>query len=192
MTKQRIGAVAGIVAPILAFSLISASILTYEGFSWANNALSDLGVAPGVTPWLFNFGLVAAGLLSLAFAVLGLLSYLGKHYTGKIGALLFGLSSIALVFIGIFNESFSPTHYLVSVAFFLSAPIALFVLTCALAIYRQYRMAVFTVIIGVVAAVPWILEFTIYWVPNVAIPETISGAAVSAWAIVLGAKILAA
>jgi hypothetical protein len=51
-------------------------------------------------------------------------------------------------------------------------------------------MAVFTVLVGVSAALPWLLLFAFNYVPNVAIPEFLSGLAVSAWAIVLGKKML--
>jgi hypothetical membrane protein len=47
-------------------------------------------------------------------------------------------------------------------------------------------MAVFTVSAGVAAALPWLLLFAFRYVPNVAIPEFISGLAVSAWNIILG------
>ena len=63
--------------------------------------------------------------------------------------------------------------------------IALFILTGAFYRNYQHNVAVFTVTVGITAAIPWILEFTISYVPNVAIPETISGLAVSIWAIVL-------
>ena len=51
-------------------------------------------------------------------------------------------------------------------------------------------MAVFTVSTGIVAALPWILQFAFSYVPNVAIPETISGVAVSMWIIFLSYKII--
>jgi hypothetical membrane protein len=44
--------------------------------------------------------------------------------------------------------------------------------------------------LGLIAAVPWILEFTIRYAPNVAIPETVSALAIAAWAIVLSKLIL--
>jgi hypothetical membrane protein len=51
-------------------------------------------------------------------------------------------------------------------------------------------MAVFTVLIGIAAALPWLLLFSFNYVPNVAIPEFVSGLAVSAWTIVLGYKMI--
>lgn len=185
---KRVGAVAGIAAPILAFICILLAIASYPQFSWINNALSDLGVVAGVTAALFNFGLVAAGVLGVTFAALGLLSYVERPWVGKLGSAFFAAACVALVCIGVFNESFSPTHYLVSVAFFTLAPIALFVVTCAFYLNHHRGIAAFTVAIGIIAALPWILEFTLHYAAGVAVPETVSGVAVSVWVIVLSTK----
>jgi hypothetical membrane protein len=187
---QKIGASSGIVAPIAAFVCILTAIASYPTFSWTNNALSDLGIVPGITSSLFNFGLLASGVLAFNFAIFGLFSYLRKSWVGKIGSAVFAVATLALIAISIFNENFSPTHYLVSVAFFTLAPIALFILTFGFLLSRLRGMAVFTVLVGVAAALPWLLLFTFNYVPNVAIPEFLSGLAVSAWAIVLGKKML--
>lgn len=162
--KQRIAAFTGILAPIIAFTCILIAIATHPQFSWTNNALSDLGVISGVTGPLFNFGLYTCGVLALVFSFLGLFVYLGKNWVGKIGAAMFGAATIALICIGIFNESFSPTHYLVSVTFFVLLPISLFIITAAFGLEHQAKMAVFTIMIGIAAATPWILYFTLHYV----------------------------
>jgi hypothetical membrane protein len=190
VAKQRLGAAAGIAAPILAFTCILVAIASYPQFSWTNNALSDLGIIPGVTGPLFNFGLYTSGLLAFNFAIFGLYTYFGKSWVGKIGSAVFAAATLALIAIGVFNESFSGTHYFVSVAFFVLAPISLFIITCSFLLMHQRRMAVFTVLVGVAAALPWLLLFAFTYVPNVAIPEFLSGLAVSAWAIVVGKKML--
>jgi hypothetical membrane protein len=187
--KYRIGIAGGIAAPIVAFACIIAAIASYPQFSWTDNALSDLGVVTGITGPLFNFGLFSAGVLALIFAALGLFTFMGKSSLGKVGSGFFAAATIALICIGIFNENFSPTHYIVSVAFFMLTPIGLFILTCAFYRNRKRGIAAFTAAIGAVAALPWILQFTIYYVPKVAIPETVSALAFSVWAIVL-AKIM--
>jgi hypothetical membrane protein len=187
---QRIGAASGIVAPIVAFVCILIAIASYPIFSWTNNALSDLGVVSGVTSLLFNFGLFASGVLAFNFALFGLFTYFGKSWVGKIGSIIFAAATIALIAISVFNENFSPTHYLVSVAFFALAPIALFILTFGFWRSHQRSIAAFTVAVGVAAALPWILLFTFNYVPNVAIPEFLSALAVSVWAVFLGKKML--
>jgi hypothetical membrane protein len=187
---QKIGASSGIVAPIIAFICILIAIVSYPTFSWTNNALSDLGVVSGITSSLFNFGLFVSGVIAFTFSIFGLFTYFEKSLVGKIGSIVFGAATIALIAISVFNENFSPTHYLVSVAFFTLAPIALFILTFGFWFFHQRNIAVFTVAVCVVAALPWILLFTFNYVPNVAIPEFLSASAVSIWAIFLGKKML--
>ena len=171
VVRQRIGAASGIAAPVLAFACILAAVAFDHGFSWTNNALSDLGIVPGITGPLFNFGLYASGFLAFIFAVFGLFSYLGKRWIGKFGSIVFAGTAFALICIGIFNESFSGLHYDFSVTFFVLVPISMFIITCALALAHRGKMAVFTVLIGVAAALPWILQSSFNYVPNVAIPE---------------------
>lgn len=190
LVKQETGAASGIVAPIVAFVCILSAIASYPAFSWSNNALSDLGIVPGMASSLFNFGLLASGVLAFNFAIFGLFTYFGKSWMGKIGSMVFAAATLALIAISVFNEHFSPTHYLVSVAFFTLAPIALFILTFGFWLCHQHGLAAFTVTVGVAAALPWLLLFTFNYVPNVAIPEFISGVAVSAWVIVLSKRML--
>jgi hypothetical membrane protein len=183
--KQRAGAIAGMMAPVLAFACILTAIASDPGFSWTKNALSDLGIVPGITGPLFNFGLYASGLLALSFALFGLLTYMRKSVVGKVGFVFFAAATLALIAIGVFNESFSGTHYDVSVAFFVLIPMSLFILTCSFLLDHKGRLAVFTVLIGIIAALPWLLFFAFHYVPNVAIPETVSGLAVSTWTMTL-------
>ena len=122
--------------------------------------------------------------------MLGLYIFLRASWAGKIGSAVFAAANLALMAIGIFNENFSPTHYLVSVAFFTLAPISLFILTGAFWLCHQRGTAVFTVLVGIVAALPWLLLLAFNYVPNVAVPEFLSGLAVSVWAVVLAKKML--
>ena len=187
---RRVGAIAGFTAPFIAFSFISAAIASYPSFSWTENALSDLGVVPGLTSVLFTIGLCGGGILALAFSVLGLYSYAGEKNIGKVGATFFAAASSSLILIGVFNEHYRPTHYIVSVMFFVFAPLAFFTLTAAFYRYRKKALAAFTIIAALVAAIPWILQLTIHYVPDVAIPETVSGLINAAWVIVLSKLML--
>ncbi len=187
---KKIGAAAGVAAPILAFTSILSSIATYPAFSWTNNALSDLGIISGITGPLFNFGLCVTGVLGLVFAILGLYVYFDKGWVGKLGSTFFAAATISLILIGIFNEHFSPTHYIVSVGFFSLAPIALFILTFAFWLDHNRKMSAFTIVVGLAAAIPWILQLTINYVPKVAIPEAISALFLAVWVIVFAAKTL--
>ena len=178
---QRIGAVAGVIAPFLAFMSIFLAILKYNQFSWANNALSDLGVIQGITQVIFNFGLIFSGLLAFSFAIFGLYNYLAESLIGKIGA---------LVAIGVFTENYSPTHYFVSVAFFSFAPLSLLVISSAFWLTNKHRKSEITIVVGVLATLPWIFYFVFNYVPNVAIPEAVSGLIISIWVIGIAREML--
>lgn len=192
MQPNRLGGIAGYISPVIALVFIAAAILSYPVFSWTDNALSDLGVVPGVTSVLFTVGLIGAGVSALLFAIFGLYRFTKRSLLGKSGSVLFAASTVALICIGIFNENYRPTHYLVSVAFFVLAPIAGFTLTYVFWRSGMRRIAAATVLLAGIAAATWILQFTVGYVPNVAIPETISASAISAWVIMVSTKLLRA
>jgi hypothetical membrane protein len=187
------GGGAGIVTPLFAFTFIALSIATYPQFSWFNNALSDLGVVSGITATLFNFGLYASGLMSLWFAI-SLYKFLSKNFLGKTGAIAFGAVSLALEGIGVAPEGTNafnfPWHYFFSVAFFTLMPISMLVIAGYFLTTRQRGLSFFTLLTTLVAAAPWVLYFLVQYVPDVAIPELVSALAGSAWAIVIGWKML--
>jgi hypothetical membrane protein len=180
----------GVLAPVLAFTFILLAVGSYPQFSWTANALSDLGVVSGVTAGVFNSGLIICGVLCLTFAV-GLY-LLVESVIGRVGVFVFALACVSLVAIGTFPESVSPAHYMVSVAFFVLLPISLLVITAGFALKRQAKMAVFTLAVAVVAALPWVLYFTVHYVSGVAVPEAVSGLAGGVWTVVLGYKMLQA
>jgi hypothetical membrane protein len=187
----RIAGIEGILTPVTAFTFIGLAVASYPQFNWFNNALSDLGVVPGVTSTLFNFGLYLSGLFFFIFAV-GLFKFLDEHIIGKIGAVVFVSASLSLEGIGIFPENVRPLHLIFSVAFFVLVPIALLVVTGYYLLKRQKRMAVFTLLTAFVAAAPWVLQFLINYVSGVAVPEAVSAIAGSTWAVVSGFKMFKA
>jgi len=190
-SRLRVCGIIGIATPLVAFVFIVLSILTYPQFSWTNNALSDLGVVPGVTAVLFNFGLILGGLLTVVFAI-GLYTLLNNNVVGKVGAVVFVAAGIALTGIGWAPENVHafnfPWHYFFSVAFFALMPIGLLAIAGYFFITGTRYSASFTIIIAVLAAVPWVLYFLVQYVPGVAIPELISSLAASAWAVSVGWK----
>jgi hypothetical membrane protein len=187
----RLSGVFGVVAPVLAFAFILVAVASYPPFSWTSNALSDLGVVSGVTAGVFNSGLIICGVLCVTFAV-GLYLLLSASVVGRVGVFVFGLACVALVAIGTFPESVSPTHYWVSVAFFVLLPISLLIIVGGFWRVGQVRMAVFTLLVAVVAAAPWVLLFAVRYVSGVAVPEFVSGLAGGVWIVVVGYKMLRA
>jgi hypothetical membrane protein len=182
--RLEIAGIIGLIAPFFSFACIILAIASWTQFSWANNALSDLGVQNGTTSSIFNIGLVVTGILFIIFAI-GLYSFAGKQLLGKGGVMVFFLACMALIAIGVFNESFSPTHYIVSVTFFVFLPISMLIFVGAFWRDGKHKLSMFTLVIGLAAATPWILQFAINYVSKVAIPEFASGLAGSAWVIVL-------
>jgi hypothetical membrane protein len=194
----KISGIYGILAPVFAFTFIFLAIASYPQFSWTDNALSDLGVVPSVTAGLFNSGLiVTAGLFNSGLIVsgvwcfmfaIGLFMLLSESVLGRVGVFVFVLACLALVAIGIFPESVWPVHYIVSVMFFVLLPISLLIITVTFWLTGQLRMAVFTLLVAIVAVAPWVLLFSVRYASGVAIPEFVSALAGSVWAIVLGGK----
>jgi hypothetical membrane protein len=200
--RLRISGICGVLTPVVAFTCIFLAIGSAPEFSWTENALSDLGVMPGATVALFNYGLIVSGILGFVFAAslfrvmrfFEVFSADGKPhllvYRGLGGALFFSLACLALVAIGVFPENVRYAHSLASVAFFVSLIIALGRLSIGFWQVRQKPWAVFTLLLGVVAAVPWLLLFVVRYVSGVAIPEFVSAVAGGVWTAVFGYKML--
>lgn len=188
-TWFRIAGLCGVITPLVAFTCILLAIAYSPRFSWTENALSDLGVQEGLTAPLFNYGLIISGAMSLVFAS-GILALLRNKLVGKVGSFTFVLATLALIAIGIFPENTRPMHYFASVAFFALIPIAMLVLMWAFAQVGKVKTALYTLLVAIAAAVPWVIQFAVRYVGDVAIPETISALSASAWAIALGFMML--
>jgi hypothetical membrane protein len=135
--------------------------------------------------WLFNMGLILSGVLALAFGI-GLFAFLGKGAMSRVGCSVFVLACLALIAIGVFPESTGQTHLVVSVLFFVFLPISLLFLVISLSLQNQIKMTAFTLTMFFVAALPWVLEFTVNYASGVAIPEAVSALAGSGWAVTMG------
>jgi hypothetical membrane protein len=185
----KVSGVCGILTPIVAFTCILLAIAFYPQFSWTNNALSDLGIVAGATATFFNSGLIVSGVLIILFGI-GSPVLLGKKLLGKISASVFILDALALVAIGVFPESAKPMHYYASVTFFVLLPISMLMITTAFLLTARRKMGLFTLLVAVVEAAVWVVQFSVRFVPGVAIPETISALSASVWSVVLGFKML--
>ena len=186
---KRIGAAFGIATPVIAFTFIFTSISLSPWFSWYSNALSDLGnyARSGVAP-IFNLGLIISGILTVVFG-LGILEYLKNRKLGKAGVFILMIAGAALTCIGIFSEDFGEIHFYASVAFFSLFPISLLIIGAALILECSRGFGIFSIIIAILAGIPWPLYFTFTW-GGVAIPEITSVAFDSVWSITAGIKML--
>ena len=185
----RISGVCGVLTPVVAVICISLAINSAPEFSWVESALSDLGLVLGATSAFFNYGLIISGILGFVFAT-GVFGFLGESVVSRTGAFILVVAMVAFTAIGVFPENVRPTHFLVSVAFFVLLPISMLIITAAFWLKRQVRMAVFTLVMAVSAAAPWVLLFTVRYVSGVAVPEAASGLVASVWTLVLSCKML--
>ena len=185
----RIAGFFGVVAPIVAFTCILLAIGYSPQFSWTENALSDLGIQEDLTAPLFNYGLIISGVMSLVFAI-GIFALLQRKLMGRVGVFTLMLATLALIAIGVFPENAKPMHYYASVSFFVLIPIAMLVLAWTFAQIGRVKTALYTLLTAVVAVAPWVLQFALNYVRGVAIPETVSALAASAWAMALGLTML--
>jgi hypothetical membrane protein len=185
----RVSGIAGILAPMIAFTCILLSMGSYPQFSWTDSALSDLGVQSGITALLFNYGLIISGVLALIFAT-GLFRFFSDVRADRVGALILASATVALISIGIFAENVKPAHYFVSVSFFVLFPLSAFTIAAAFIRTRRTKLGLFALIEALIASAPWILQFSSPYVPNLAIPEAISAAAASLISVVLGLYML--
>ena len=198
----RLSGVCGVLTPVVAFVCIFLAIGSAPGFIWTENALSDLGVVPGVTSVLFNYGLIASGILGFVFAtsLFGVMRFFEVFsadskphipvFRGLGGALFFSLACLTLIAIGVFPESVGSLHTLASVAFFVALIISLGCLGIEFWQVRQKPWAAFTLLLGIVATVPWLLLFFVRYVLGLAVPEFVSAVAGGAWTAVFGCKML--
>ncbi len=197
----KISGFCGVLTPVVAFTCISLSIASAPEFSWVDNALSDLGVMPGITATLFNYSLIVSGILGFIFAtnLVRLLRFdvfsrdaqlLYPENRGLGGVLIFSLACMALVAIGLFPENVRYLHFFASVTFFVLLISALLNIGIGFWRAKQKRIALFTLLLGVVAAAPWLLLFLVRYVSGVAIPELVSAVAGGLWTGVFGFKML--
>ncbi len=177
----RIAGLCGIAAPLVAFSCIFIAISLSPWFNWSANALSDLGVREGA--WVFNSGLITAGVLSMVFAA-GLWMAFKEQVIGRAGVVLFFIDAFALFGIGVFSEAAGAIHMYFSVAFFVLFPLSLLLLSAGAIVAGSLKFGSFTIAAGVVAAIPWAFSWD-----GVAIPETISALAASVWSVAQGVRL---
>lgn len=106
---------AGLTAPPLTIGSILAATLLSPTFSWTESALSDLGAAPE-TAAVFNGGLIAGGLIGVAYAVALVRSTDGVARAVLVAA--YVLTLAGLVGVGLFPSG-RPLHVPAAAAFYL-------------------------------------------------------------------------
>lgn len=180
----RMAGFSGVAAPLLGFTMIFLSIRASPWFSWTGNALSDLGVS-GFGSVLFNSGLPMTGALMMIFS-LGLFQLAKSCWMGRLGSVLFVASALLLCGIGVFPETTGRIHYYLSVAFFVSLPLALFALGITMTRHDMKEFGLLSFAAGFAVGV-WLLQWS-----SAAIPEAISALSAGGWSSALGLWMLKA
>lgn len=132
----------------------------YPKYSVNSNYISDLGTTcPNIGPcyvppawWLFNLSEVVFGILIAVSAY-----YFYRAYRYRPAATIIGITGVALIFVGVLNESFSPWHGLFSLVTFVFAGLS------AIVTFRFQRspLSYISVILGVLSLIALVL-----YIPN--------------------------
>ncbi|MBS3817061.1 MAG: DUF998 domain-containing protein [Candidatus Thermoplasmatota archaeon] len=115
LVPERVGGFCGILAPFIAYGLISISILVNPDFSFASSALSELGATDVAYNNIFNFGLIFSGLLFIIFLV-GMFR-LTESQVGLVGLSGIIVGAICLILVGVFPMGTDP-HWLLALLFY--------------------------------------------------------------------------
>jgi Protein of unknown function (DUF998) len=102
--STRVAALCGLLAPVsYIVALLFGGLAQRDGFSSADDAISDLGADTASSPWIYNrIGTNLTGILIFAFAV-GLWRALSPDLLGRVGAGILALLGITLFLEGFFT-----------------------------------------------------------------------------------------
>ena len=178
----------GYIVPIIAYIGIFAAIsVSTDWFTWEHNALSDLGAHAG-SNIIFNSALIISGLL-LFFYTLHIYYY-HEHALAYTGGFVFSLSGIFLALIGVFPEQYHGIHYNVSVGFFVTFPIGMFLFSLYLWLYKKnYTLLLLGVLAFIGSLIIWTFPWRAYNITGVAIPEFTSSLLGVIWLLYYNSKI---
>lgn len=194
--REHYASICGLVAPIVALGAIFLSTLLASSatFTWRGRALSHMGEAGAETFWLFNGGLVAAGLIGIPFG--WLMFRETRNRLEQVGVALLWIGVIGLVGVGVFfighTEYYLPVdlHALAALTVFAGAPFAKWLYASGAALAGDARLAIATFWLGIVHPMTWML-----WLLSVqgrsdpmawfAVPEMVAAVAFGGWIVLL-------
>ncbi|HYA22058.1 MAG TPA: DUF998 domain-containing protein [Thermoproteota archaeon] len=168
----------GVLGAIIAYPFIAASIVLSPWFDFTNNALSDLGNAAlhGSTAWIFNSGLIIAGVMTACFAILISVQHRSLKYLGW--SIPSAAAGVDLALVGVFSENTGSIHFVVSVILFsLMAVIMLTYSYCSWPLGSP-KVGAISLAFGIAIPVIWFIGWPWH---GVAIQETLSCLMTSAW-----------
>lgn len=174
---DRLAVRAGVVGPLVGFASTLAATTLSPTFRWTGNALSDLGATGAANPWLFNWGLVASALVTLAFT--WALWTAADHPLQRLGALAFAASNVGLGLVGVFPIG-SDLHGPVAVAYFTFLTATLWIHGSGSVLAGHLRRGLVAIWLGIGHVLFWIV-----WVGadvgGIAVPEIGGSLLLYAW-----------
>ena len=122
MLTKSLAVASGLLASVLAWIFILLSIHYNPWFSLTKNAFSDLGGPNANLPWIFNYGLITTGVISVIFSTC--IVHGSRNKLECVAGAFMLVASIFLMLIGIFPEG-TKHHTFVSLWFFIQADMAI-------------------------------------------------------------------
>jgi hypothetical membrane protein len=185
-SADRAGAVFGVLSVVVSLGAIAVAILLSGRFSWATNALSDLGRASWQSTAVFNRGLIAAGLLALPLGIV--LARNARTLLHAAGSVAFSLAAVGLSLIGVFALP-APEHGVVAIGFFIGFTAALLLYGAGDVRSGARRRGLGTVALALVHVLAWAVWIATGGPGGLAIPEIVGSACVSAWMLGTAARL---
>ncbi len=175
--KKRVGALFGVLGPLMVYLSIAVSLLVSPWFNWQTNALSDLGHAVNseAAP-IFNGGLLLAGFFLMLYSI----TAFKKHANYSSTCLL--ISSFFVQMLAVINEAYGSLHYVAAVPHFLT-------LSLTSIVYGYEKKSKFAIATFLVVMFTWLLYSLNIFNMGIAVPETMSKL-VLLWIMWSGLKIL--
>lgn len=172
----------GVFSAVTAYPFIAVSIALSPWFNFYNNALSDLGNIAWNAPvaYVFNFGLILSGSLTVSFALLTSLKHRSWKYLPW--SILLTVAGVNLVLIGVFPEDAGIIHRRVSTVFFLSLIVVMLIYSVCSWALKMLVTGMAALIFSIASAAVWTVKWG--W-DGVAIQETITSLMTTIWLIMV-------
>jgi hypothetical membrane protein len=188
----------GVASALTLDLVILAAIALSPWFSFSNNELSDLGNTQtnGTAAFVFDVGLVVAGLLMFAFAAL--ISYRTRDHTVLVWTIPLAVVAADLAMVGVFPENVPGSiHRLVSGVLFLMITVTLLAYGSLSRAPGARRVGSIALVFGVFNAFIWVTTWPWSGVVNqwsvwpwggVSIQESLTAAMLTTWLIIVALK----
>jgi hypothetical membrane protein len=176
--------VIGFAAALVAYPFILASIALSPWFNLYNNALSDLGntVTNGNVGYVYNAGIVLAGILSFAF---GALLSRGSRRLTLAWTVPFMVAGLDLALVGIFSENTGSIHGTVSEVFFLMIVVAMLAYSYVSWPLGSPKIGAVALVFGILSAIIWYVQWP--WT-GVAIQEAATSGMTAVFLLLVASK----